>query len=188
MTVGLRLKKGWLKGLEPSTSGTTIQRSNQLSYSHHRFCSAEPRNPDSTSRRPRWGRTRRTGGVSAKQIRLPQTPTPTSPRAVRATVEIGVLWVADGRRNSPFPAITGESVDSSPSGAAVLHGLSGGVSVGSEFVSAGSSRSTGQACASNRAVTVVEIPPRAVKAATNSTLRGATTATKSSRIRFVTFS
>ena len=25
---------GWIKGLEPSTSGTTIQRSNQLSYTH----------------------------------------------------------------------------------------------------------------------------------------------------------
>ena len=27
-------KKGWLKGLEPSTLGTTIRCSNQLSYSH----------------------------------------------------------------------------------------------------------------------------------------------------------
>ena len=27
--------KGWLTGFEPATSGTTIQRSNQLSYSHH---------------------------------------------------------------------------------------------------------------------------------------------------------
>ena len=26
---------GWIKGFEPSTSGTTIQRSNQLSYTHH---------------------------------------------------------------------------------------------------------------------------------------------------------
>gem|GEM_PF-1096700 len=26
---------GWLRGLEPPTSGITIQDSNQLSYSHH---------------------------------------------------------------------------------------------------------------------------------------------------------
>ena len=27
--------EGWLTGFEPATSGTTIRRSNQLSYSHH---------------------------------------------------------------------------------------------------------------------------------------------------------
>ena len=27
---------GWVKGLEPSTPGTTIRCSNQLSYTHHR--------------------------------------------------------------------------------------------------------------------------------------------------------
>lgn len=29
-----RLLRGWLTGFEPATSGTTIQRSNQLSYNH----------------------------------------------------------------------------------------------------------------------------------------------------------
>ena len=28
---------GWVKGLEPSTPGTTIRCSNQLSYTHHMF-------------------------------------------------------------------------------------------------------------------------------------------------------
>ena len=29
-------KMGWLRGFEPPASGTTNQRSNQLSYSHHK--------------------------------------------------------------------------------------------------------------------------------------------------------
>lgn len=29
------VKLGWLRGLEPPTTGITIQYSNQLSYSHH---------------------------------------------------------------------------------------------------------------------------------------------------------
>ena len=29
---------GWKTGFEPATSGTTIQRSNQLSYNHHFGC------------------------------------------------------------------------------------------------------------------------------------------------------
>jgi hypothetical protein len=28
---------GWKTGFEPATSGTTIQRSNQLSYNHHNW-------------------------------------------------------------------------------------------------------------------------------------------------------
>ena len=31
----LEIRMGWKTGFEPATSGTTIQRSNQLSYNHH---------------------------------------------------------------------------------------------------------------------------------------------------------
>ena len=34
---------GWVKGLEPSTPGTTIRCSNQLSYTHHIFSRRLPR-------------------------------------------------------------------------------------------------------------------------------------------------
>ena len=34
-TPACRLDVGWVKGLEPSTPGTTIRCSNQLSYTHH---------------------------------------------------------------------------------------------------------------------------------------------------------
>ena len=29
---------GWMTGFEPATSGSTIRRSNQLSYTHHQTC------------------------------------------------------------------------------------------------------------------------------------------------------
>ena len=29
---------GWMTGFEPATSGSTIRRSNQLSYTHHQIC------------------------------------------------------------------------------------------------------------------------------------------------------
>lgn len=41
---------GWLTGFEPATSGTTIRRSNQLSYSHHRAPEAPPQTYDRPAR------------------------------------------------------------------------------------------------------------------------------------------
>ena len=32
---GLSSSLGWMTGFEPATSGSTIRRSNQLSYTHH---------------------------------------------------------------------------------------------------------------------------------------------------------
>ena len=45
---------GWVKGLEPSTPGTTIRCSNQLSYTHHKRIGAPEgiRTPDPRLRRP----------------------------------------------------------------------------------------------------------------------------------------
>ncbi len=33
---------GWVKGFEPSTPGTTIRYSNQLSYTHHIYRNVNP--------------------------------------------------------------------------------------------------------------------------------------------------
>ncbi len=42
---------GWVKGLEPSTPGTTIRCSNQLSYTHHMKLKADALGPPATRRR-----------------------------------------------------------------------------------------------------------------------------------------
>ena len=34
--------RGWTSGIEPPTSGTTIRRSNRLSYAHHGLCAPDP--------------------------------------------------------------------------------------------------------------------------------------------------
>lgn len=42
--LSITLLSGWLMGFEPTTSGTTNQRSNQLNYSHHVSASAKVNN------------------------------------------------------------------------------------------------------------------------------------------------
>ncbi len=55
---------GWVKGFEPSTPGTTIRCSNQLSYTHHMLTDTEWHFPPA----PR-GRTQRSGSSSDKEER-----------------------------------------------------------------------------------------------------------------------
>ena len=48
---------GWIKGLEPSTPGTTIRCSNQLSYTHHTSLGQEIANQDRLDGTPEGTRT-----------------------------------------------------------------------------------------------------------------------------------
>ena len=60
---------GWVKGLEPSTPGTTIRCSNQLSYTHHISCTREPATYSKKSGTPEGTRT--PGPLLRRQLLYP---------------------------------------------------------------------------------------------------------------------
>ncbi len=94
---------GWLTGFEPATSGTTIRRSNRLSYSH---LAASREYPHPVPRVNRWmggpGAFETLGPPHAPSPLAPDTPTRRSVRPLRTALPAPAraphaLHAADGR-------------------------------------------------------------------------------------------